>query len=532
VRVLFGVRGWVHGVVAGATAGVLAEVLVLRLNPEILQGPGAVLEGVPAFATWGALLAGVPLLALLAVVGRLRRAERWWPAPQLFALVYVVAAVMSRVNAALHPEYLPPSGHRILGQDAVAWLIAALLALVGGSLVTRLGGGKATRVTFAALLFVAPLVRLIWQPTPPLTPLDVVARPLGQPARPLLVIGLEGFDSRVLLSWVGDGRYRTLSELEEGGAWAPLSPYRPFLGRSLWTSLATGTLPGRHGVKSHWGWRLPWLGGQTLRLLPWTPQGSRLILPWGLAERVVPPPASVPPLWERLRVSGVATAVYGWPGIWGDDVTLERVPREDGLAAMEPAIRVSLTRALAPFSAQRPEVWRAVLSDQARVDGAHAALAAGDRDVWIHLQGLGVARRELEPLKPMHTREREVLSLVLELVDVHLERLLSAVAPDTLVVVVSPYGLEPPGSWERLRRLLGIGGTWRMSAEGSPDGLLLLRGVGVRRAARFGAVRVTDVAPTVCYLLGLPVAQYMEGRVLVEAVEPEFLATHPLRIVD
>jgi hypothetical protein len=36
----------------------------------------------------------------------------------------------------------------------------------------------------------------------------------------------------------------------------------------------------------------------------------------------------------------------------------------------------------------------------------------------------------------------------------------------------------------------------------------------------------------VCYLLGLPVAQYMEGGVIVDAVEPEFLAENPLRVVD
>jgi hypothetical protein len=35
-----------------------------------------------------------------------------------------------------------------------------------------------------------------------------------------------------------------------------------------------------------------------------------------------------------------------------------------------------------------------------------------------------------------------------------------------------------------------------------------------------------------CYLLGLPVAQYMEGSVVISAVTPSFLAEHPLRVVD
>jgi len=46
------------------------------------------------------------------------------------------------------------------------------------------------------------------------------------------------------------------------------------------------------------------------------------------------------------------------------------------------------------------------------------------------------------------------------------------------------------------------------------------------------SVKPPDVAPTLCYLLGLPVAQYMEGSVVVAAVTPSFLAEHPLRVVD
>jgi hypothetical protein len=44
-------------------------------------------------------------------------------------------------------------------------------------------------------------------------------------------------------------------------------------------------------------------------------------------------------------------------------------------------------------------------------------------------------------------------------------------------------------------------------------------------------VRLPDVVPTACYLLGLPLAQYMEGSVIIEAVEPAYLASHPL-VVD
>jgi hypothetical protein len=40
-----------------------------------------------------------------------------------------------------------------------------------------------------------------------------------------------------------------------------------------------------------------------------------------------------------------------------------------------------------------------------------------------------------------------------------------------------------------------------------------------------------DVAPTVLHLLGLPVSDELEGRVLEAALTPEFRAAHPVRRV-
>jgi hypothetical protein len=80
--------------------------------------------------------------------------------------------------------------------------------------------------------------------------------------------------------------------------------------------------------------------------------------------------------------------------------------------------------------------------------------------------------------------------------------------------------------------LLGLGGNWRTSPEDCPDGVFLLVGEEVVDGQRIAAARTTDLASTLCYLLGLPVAQYMEGRVMVECVSEEVLATRPLWVVD
>lgn len=61
-----------------------------------------------------------------------------------------------------------------------------------------------------------------------------------------------------------------------------------------------------------------------------------------------------------------------------------------------------------------------------------------------------------------------------------------------------------------------------------PEGILLLAGPQVRREATVRGAQMADIAPTLCYLLGLPVPEDMEGRVLVEALEETYLEAHPV----
>jgi hypothetical protein len=192
----------------------------------------------------------------------------------------------------------------------------------------------------------------------------------------------------------------------------------------------------------------------------------------------------------------------------------------------------SLESALEPFPERRSQIWEAITRDQARVDEARDAIAAGVNDVWIHLETLALVRRFHEPLRRRHTRERRLMELAMELVDQQLGVLFDTIRPDSVVAVVSPYGFAPPGSFERLKRLFGFGGKWQTTAESCPDGLLVVLGDGVNAAMRGPRATPPDVAPTLCYLLGLPVTQYMEGSVLVDIIEPNFLLEHPLRVVD
>jgi hypothetical protein len=60
------------------------------------------------------------------------------------------------------------------------------------------------------------------------------------------------------------------------------------------------------------------------------------------------------------------------------------------------------------------------------------------------------------------------------------------------------------------------------------DGVLIASGGPILRGAKLSA-SVRDIAPTILALLGLPVPRDMDGRVLTELLDPEFLARHPVK---
>ncbi len=526
---------WAASLYAGSVGGVLGLVLLMRLNPDIEPSARTFFVGVPLWASWGAVLIGVPLGLGAWALGRAFHSRGWGVAEgtlSLQVLVLILGSALSWANAAIHPEFLSQTGRRQLQQDAVMWAAAALIALAVFRWWRRSGRrGWIARVTLP-LIILLPIGRLIGEPTSVFRPLEVEAMPLGRPYRPLVVCGIDGLDSTTLMVHGAGRTHPNFDHLMKTGAWGPTRPFRPFLDRAYWTTLATGTLPRTHGVMFRWGWQYPSAFDGTLRLLPWTPEGSRLFLAWDRGLRVAPPPSTVPPLWQRMAFSGTPTTVIDWPGAWSPDAGIRTVRPEPRSWAGGSSLEASLGAILVDnFPRAAEAILLTLHRDEARIAQAGLALEAGRENVWLHLRTLEVARRFLEPQRRGETGRREALALVLEIIDDQIGRLTTVLPDPGLMVVVSPYGLSGPDSVEDLRRILGIGGKWRASPEKCPPGLVFLHGSGVARGRRLTPMELKDFAPTLCYLLEMPVAQYMEGRVDLDAVEPAWAASHPLRVI-
>lgn len=60
------------------------------------------------------------------------------------------------------------------------------------------------------------------------------------------------------------------------------------------------------------------------------------------------------------------------------------------------------------------------------------------------------------------------------------------------------------------------------------DGVLMMSGGPIVAGTALGGVNIVDVAPTVLYLMGESVPDDMDGRVLLEALDDDFVLTHPV----
>ncbi|MDH4209668.1 MAG: alkaline phosphatase family protein, partial [Anaerolineae bacterium] len=67
-----------------------------------------------------------------------------------------------------------------------------------------------------------------------------------------------------------------------------------------------------------------------------------------------------------------------------------------------------------------------------------------------------------------------------------------------------------------------------MSAVHRLHGTLMLRGHRVQQAQTIEGAQITDLAPTVLYLLGQPVPKTMDGRVLTDALDQHYVSLHPV----
>jgi hypothetical protein len=72
----------------------------------------------------------------------------------------------------------------------------------------------------------------------------------------------------------------------------------------------------------------------------------------------------------------------------------------------------------------------------------------------------------------------------------------------------------------------------KMSGVHKKEGIIILSGPRIRHGIRLEPASIYDVTPTVLHLMGFAVARDMDGQVLLEALDEEYLKKNPIRFID
>jgi tetratricopeptide (TPR) repeat protein/arylsulfatase A-like enzyme len=367
----------------------------------------------------------------------------------------------------------------------------------------------------------------------------------------VLLVGLDGADWNIVNPLMAAGRMPHLAGLVHTGVRARMRTIAPMLSPVVWTSMATGVVPARHGILDF--------------VATTATEGERV--PVTATQR------RVKALWTILSDNGVRVGIVGWWATWPAEtvdgfIVSDRVAQQifgaasasrgeragkvypgeaDAMVIAETTAPESVAAAdLAPFmrlpteGTELPAAQAKLIDDfktlyasgRTYVSSA-VALAARYRPDFlaVYLEGTDTVGHLFMPFAPpplpgidadAQQRFAHVVDAYYAHADGLLGRLIEAYRPTT-VIVASDHGFRTGDNRPLTESRIGYGAAadWHRKY-----GILVLNGPAFRHGVTLDEASVLDLTPTVLRLFGLPVGEDMDGRPVSEAFDPEWVAAH------
>jgi hypothetical protein len=550
-----------NSVFAGLLASVYLTLLLLHLNPSVPLTANAAGPLFTVVTVSYGLHIAVMSYALY-VVRQIAVGEPSSPGWISLRLLTWSAAVLSGAAAVI--TWLHASGLKN-ALDTRAWpgIVYAATAFAAATLAflilgfAQVAARRRHRATVAILFSVATVASIlvpVWLRAATVSAAPGLATRAAIDPEPVsrarvVLLCLDGASLDVISPAVAAGRLPNFGRLLDGGASMHLATTRPTQPEPVWASVMTGVWPARHGVRGTAKYR-PFNGDVAVDVLP-DYLFSQALIRLGLLIEQPYSPASLEslPLWQIAARYGVPTGLIGLPLTHPADSRVGFIVSDhfhrrtdsaavlDARPAVSPARVDDVARLVLAAEQGQPAAESGVRLDllprtgesgSVQADRLHHLLArqlgsAEDvRLLAVRYAGLdAVGHYYLRYASPdaygdVSEDEQRQFGRVLDdyyaYVDVLVGDALSSLGENDLLIVVSGFGMEPLTFGKRLlERVIGdprFSGTH----ERGPDGFLLAYGPPVA-PARQARGAVVDVAPTLLYFLGLPVARDMDGFV-------------------
>ena len=357
-------------------------------------------------------------------------------------------------------------------------------------------------------------------------------------AKKVLLIGWDAADWKVINPLMDSGQMPALERLVNGGVMGNIATLDPPLSPMLWTSIATGKRPYKHGVL---GFTEPNENADGIRPVLVTSRKVKAI-------------------WNILTQHQLKTHVLGWwpshPAEPINGIAIsnffqrsnksmdEKWEMADGAVFPEAKadffskFRVhpqELTAAhIIPFVADAAKVDQekdkrlfTISNILAHCTSLHAAATyILEHEEWdfmgLYLDAIDHfchAFMKFHPPKMDKVSQedfelyKDVVNSAYRFHDMMLERLVELAGPEATIILISDHGFHP----DHLRPEKFPKEPAALALEHSPFGIICMNGPGIRNDERIYGSSLLDITPTLLTLFGLPVAEDMDGKVLVNA---------------
>jgi predicted AlkP superfamily phosphohydrolase/phosphomutase/tetratricopeptide (TPR) repeat protein len=355
-----------------------------------------------------------------------------------------------------------------------------------------------------------------------------------------LLIGWDAADWKVINPLMDAGKMPNVQRLVENGAMGQIATLHPPLSPMLWTSIATGKRPFKHGIH---GFSEPTADG--LGIQPVT----------NLSRKCKA-------VWNILNQNGLSSVVIGWwPSHPAEPINgvmvSDHYPRADGpldkgwplmaRAVHPPELHDTLAELrfhpneLAP-SMIEPFIPKAKEIDQDKDKRLGGCMRTLCECVSIHSAATHLLEHEpwdffavyydaidhfCHGFMKYHPPRQEfipeadfelyhnVVSMAYQFHDQMLGTLLKKAGEDVTVILMSDHGFHPDHLRPRMIPNIPAG----PAIEHRDFGILAIRGPGIKKDELLHGPCVIDITPTILTLYGLPVGADMDGKVLVGAFE-------------
>ena len=354
----------------------------------------------------------------------------------------------------------------------------------------------------------------------------------------ILLIGWDAADWKVIHPLIDAGKMPHLRRFLENGASGPIATIHPAFSPMLWTSIATGKRPFKHGIL---GFSEPAANGR----------GAQPITNLSRKSKA---------LWNILSQNDLRSIVVGWwPSHPAEPIrgvmVSDRYHRAHGPLNQSwplPAGAIHPREFAQSLAGRRvhpdhltPEMVERFIPRAREIDQDQDNRLAGllrtlaecmtiqSTAAWLiehqpwdffavyfdSIDHFSHAFMRYHPPRQSWIGERDfdlyrnVVSMAYQLHDEMLGELLEKAGGDATVILMSDHGFHP----DHLRPSSIPGFPAGPAVEHRDFGIFAIRGPGIRKNEKISGASILDIAPTILTLYGLPAGEDMDGKVISRA---------------